>query len=307
MSFRVVPRTVVAAVLFLACSGVARATFLQISARAGCPGFSGSNNWQATGVTVPAVGASMTLGVEGTITNSSGGPNVPPEGSAPAPAGGGFCAPALAPHSAIGCIGACTSGGGTVFQIGRGSTGIPAPAAGPLYLGVNDDLYVDNNGDFGAAVGIGAGVMQAYQVQGVSSGSGWTFELRNPGAGPSGPYNFSNPGLPVGSPPGAFSTAFAAAINAVGLPNVTATGGGPILRITAPTAFQLYLSPPGGPGPPVTLVGPGVGPVTFNPTIEWMEDSAAVPATGPWALAILVSAIALAVIFLLRSRGALAG
>lgn len=53
-------------------------------------------------------------------------------------------------------------GNGKPFGIGD-QTSIVAPATGPLYLGVNDDMFTDNNGEFvvsvsGGTMGPGAGI-----------------------------------------------------------------------------------------------------------------------------------------------------
>ncbi len=100
-----------------------------------------SRPWTDTGVTVRR-GDRVAFSTTGQISIRNGGDMVGPEGS-PSENRAGAPVPTLAVGALIGRIGT-----GIPFAIGASSQTITMPAAGRLYLGVNDSGTSDNSGAF---------------------------------------------------------------------------------------------------------------------------------------------------------------
>jgi hypothetical protein len=103
----------------------------------------GNTRWMGTGVFVRR-GERLGMQTEGSIYLVSGGQDeASPAGARNQRRAAGAPLPAVLAGALIGRIGAS----GTPFGIGDQSS-IVAPAAGELYLGVNDDDVTDNQGEF---------------------------------------------------------------------------------------------------------------------------------------------------------------
>jgi hypothetical protein len=136
-------------VLVLLCStGLATAGFAQGTFTV--PGTAGPTNAVNTGI-VYAVGDGLIVTATGLVGWTSGAGNLTdPDGI---PVGSTSCG---TPPAGYWTQDACRVQlvgriGSTVFPLGS-SVSIPAPAAGVLELGVNDDYYFDNTGSFEVVV-----------------------------------------------------------------------------------------------------------------------------------------------------------
>ncbi len=105
--------------------------------------------WTDTGIDL-AVGSSVNITASGTIYIAGSDPGKTPDGDPNCTAPSSFVAPGLHCWSLIGNI-----ANGTPFQVGS-STKFSASAAGRLYLGVNDEVFGDNSGNWTATITIGA-------------------------------------------------------------------------------------------------------------------------------------------------------
>jgi len=102
--------------------------------------------WTNTGVTVQK-GQVLTFSASGQVQLSTDAANVSGvDGIAGQLAGGRASLPGVNTGALIGRI-----GNGTPWGLGNQKT-ITAPATGPLYLGVNDDLFTDNSGEYVVSV-----------------------------------------------------------------------------------------------------------------------------------------------------------
>jgi hypothetical protein len=104
--------------------------------------------WTDTGIDL-AVGSSVSITASGTIYIAGSDPGKTPDGSPDCSAPSSFVAPGLHCWSLIGNI-----ANGTPFQVGS-STEFSATVAGRLYLGVNDEVFGDNSGNWTATITIG--------------------------------------------------------------------------------------------------------------------------------------------------------
>jgi hypothetical protein len=142
----------------------------------------GKRPWTDTGIDLSA-GDSVSVNASGNITFSRGGQAIGPQGDQPS------CAVFRSPrvryvardlrcHSLIGRIGSV----GTFFEVGS-STQFRAPVAGRLYLGVNDNFFPDNSGNWTAVISEqGSGPMTAVTQQSSNPG---TLRLFDPQIDPS--------------------------------------------------------------------------------------------------------------------------
>jgi len=111
----------------------------------------GNQSWTDTGVDLIA-GEAVSVNASGNISFSRGGRAIGPQGDQPSCAvyrtpRVPYVARDLRCHSLIGRIGSA----GTLFQLGS-SRQFRAPVAGRLYLGVNDNFFPDNSGNWTAAI-----------------------------------------------------------------------------------------------------------------------------------------------------------
>jgi hypothetical protein len=111
----------------------------------------GKRPWTDTGIDL-SVGDSVSVNASGNVSFSRGGQTIGPQGDQPSCAvfrnpRVPYLARDLRCHSLIGRIGAV----GTFFEVGS-SAQFRAPAAGRLYLGVNDNFFPDNAGRWTAAI-----------------------------------------------------------------------------------------------------------------------------------------------------------
>jgi hypothetical protein len=102
--------------------------------------------WTPTGITVRA-GDMLTFSASGQVQLSNDASNVAnPDGVGSRPVGPKGSLPGVNVGALIGRI-----GNGKPWGLGN-QTSIVAPATGPLYLGVNDDVFTDNRGEFVVSV-----------------------------------------------------------------------------------------------------------------------------------------------------------
>jgi hypothetical protein len=99
----------------------------------------GTQQWTPTGIVVRR-GEPLTIAASGEVTVGGGNPPAPPAGTGEMVAGNPV--PNAPTGALIGRI-----GNGQPFLIGN-QTRIQAPAAGQLFLGVNDSHHADNQGNF---------------------------------------------------------------------------------------------------------------------------------------------------------------
>jgi hypothetical protein len=110
--------------------------------------------WTPAGVTVQQ-GQMLTFSTSGRVQLSTDTNNASPVGGILEQRGGARASLPGAPNGAL--IGRI--GNGRPFGIGD-QTSIPAPGTGPLYLGVNDDNFADNSGEFVVTVTGGAATLR---------------------------------------------------------------------------------------------------------------------------------------------------
>lgn len=247
-----------------------------VYAHAGCQG--------AIDVMYVEAGDPLVIAANGIVNNGNG--DFGPDGNVVIAAPGeGFCLSNIPEFALIGRI---DSGSFPRFYIGSLFAGI-APETGMLSLGMNDNFYSDNSGAFEARVVTTTPqsrppwIQQSYTIEGTSSGGNWSMDLVRYGFTP-GSTNLTNvPGLPAGSGPSSFVQSFVCVINGWGLDWVRAfpdSYNSGTFSVYLSPAFasnggDLWLSAPGGFGPPACLVGPGglmAGSgngisCSFNPTI----------------------------------------
>jgi hypothetical protein len=109
-----------------------------------------NREWTPTGITVQQ-GQTIQLSASGEVSLSrDANDNSPVTGSDTRPAAARASLPTTLRGALIGRI-----GNGRPFGIGN-QTSITAPATGPLYLGVNDDEFSDNSGEFTVSISGGA-------------------------------------------------------------------------------------------------------------------------------------------------------
>jgi hypothetical protein len=106
--------------------------------------------WTSTGVTVRK-GQRVTFTTTGEIQLSDNASDV---ANANGARDGRFAANAPIKQAAAGAL-IARVGNGAAFPIGLNSQPITMPAAGVLYLGINDDGFADNRGNFQVVVGAG--------------------------------------------------------------------------------------------------------------------------------------------------------
>lgn len=106
----------------------------------------GNQNWTATGITVRK-GEVLTFTSSGDVQLSA---DANDKASVDGSRSGRYAARAALPRTLAGAL-IGRIGNGTPFGIGSQTT-ITAPAAGQLFLGVNDDSYGDNTGSFQVSV-----------------------------------------------------------------------------------------------------------------------------------------------------------
>ena len=107
--------------------------------------------WTPTGINVRA-GDTLTFSASGQVQLSTDANNVAnPDGVQAKPVGPRGSLPGVNVGALIGRI-----GNGKPWGLGNQTT-ITAPASGPLYLGVNDDVFTDNSGEFVVNVSVAGG------------------------------------------------------------------------------------------------------------------------------------------------------
>ena len=111
----------------------------------------GNRPWTDTGVDLSA-GETVSVNASGSVSFSRGGQAIGPQGDQPSCAvfrkpRVPYVARDLRCHSLIGRIGSP----GTFFEVGS-STQFRAPVGGRLYLGVNDNFFPDNSGNWTAVI-----------------------------------------------------------------------------------------------------------------------------------------------------------
>jgi hypothetical protein len=184
-----------------------------VSSQAGCEGISGSFGWQSANLTVQA-GDVLNICATGTIQLNNQSPNLTtPDGETDeGPAGAGWCAPSAYPGQLLGYI------NGSIFALGSDVT-VVAPASGTLQLGINDEFYDDNNGDFTVLVDTGR-EMVMYTIRGVSSGVPFSIGVASRTAEAPQPGDLTYmtiPALPLGAPPRDIANAIIAAVRNLNL------------------------------------------------------------------------------------------
>jgi hypothetical protein len=115
--------------------------------------------WTPTGVTVQK-GQTLRFSASGEVTLSpNAGDTASVTGRPGSPASAKASLPGQLRGALLGRI-----GNGKPFGIGDQAT-ITAPATGPLYLGVNDDIFTDNTGEFVVSVSGGTATPTAIRRQ----------------------------------------------------------------------------------------------------------------------------------------------
>jgi len=136
----------------------------------------GNRPWTDTGVDLSA-GETVSVNASGSVSFSRGGQAIGPQGDQPSCAvfrnpRVPYVARDLRCHSLIGRIGSP----GTFFEVGA-STQFRAPVGGRLYLGVNDNFFPDNSGNWTAVISEqGSGPVTATTQQGSNPGTLRLFE-----------------------------------------------------------------------------------------------------------------------------------
>lgn len=142
----------------------------------------GNQPWTDTGVDLNA-GETVSVSANGSVSFSRGGQAIGPQGDQPSCAvfhnpRVPYVARDLRCHSLIGRIGSL----GTFFEVGS-STQFRAPVTGRLYLGVNDNFFPDNSGNWTAVISEqGSGPVTAVTQQSSNPG---TLRLFDPQIDPS--------------------------------------------------------------------------------------------------------------------------
>lgn len=142
----------------------------------------GNRPWTDTGVDLNA-GDAVSVSANGSVSFSRGGQAIGPQGDQPSCAvfrnpRVPYVARDLRCHSLIGRIGSL----GTSFEVGS-STQFRAPVTGRLYLGVNDNFFPDNSGNWTAVISEqGSGPVAAITEQSSNPG---TLRLFDPQIDPS--------------------------------------------------------------------------------------------------------------------------